>query len=81
MHTPMHMLCPPPPLLQGSDFSSVCLDAERGTRMLLGASQDRSGGEWVTAASLEPDTLLVRRALLSWRIPALRLLLFVSAGL
>lgn len=27
--------------------------------MLLGASQDRSGGEWVSCASLEVDSLLV----------------------
>jgi hypothetical protein len=27
--------------------------------MLLAASQDRSGGEWLTCASLEVETLLV----------------------
>ena len=46
---------------QGTDYMSVCLDAERGTRMLLSASMDHSGNEWVTAHSLEAITLLVRR--------------------
>ncbi|KAL4856499.1 hypothetical protein ACK3TF_002982 [Chlorella vulgaris] len=43
---------------QGTDYSSACLDAERGTAMLLSASVDRSGGEWVTCHSLEVESLL-----------------------
>lgn len=45
---------------QGTDYTSVCLDAECNTRLMLSASIDRSGNEWVTAHSLEIDTLLVR---------------------
>lgn len=44
---------------QGTDYTTVCLDGERPTRMLLGASMDRSGNEWVSAHSLEVETLLV----------------------
>lgn len=57
--------CTPAPLRhpcsypQGTDYTTVCLDAERPTRMLLGASMDRSGNEWVSAHSLEVETLLV----------------------
>lgn len=43
---------------QGTDYTSVCLDTERSSRMLLSASVDRSGGEWLTAHSLEVDSLL-----------------------
>ncbi|PRW60909.1 WD40 repeat [Chlorella sorokiniana] len=43
---------------QGTDYTTVCLDGERSTRMLLGASMDRSGNEWVSASSLEVETLL-----------------------
>ncbi|EFN58673.1 hypothetical protein CHLNCDRAFT_140264 [Chlorella variabilis] len=43
---------------QGTDYTSVCLDAECNTRLMLSASIDRSGNEWVTAHSLEIDTLL-----------------------
>lgn len=48
-----------PPTPQGTDYTTVCLDAERGSRLLLGAGQDRSGGEWVSCVSLEVDSLLV----------------------
>lgn len=47
---------------QATDYTTVCLDVERGTGMLLGASADRAGGEWVSAHSLEVETLLVRGA-------------------
>ena len=46
-------------VLQGTEYTTVCLDGERSTRMLLGASMDRSGSEWVSAHSLEVETLLV----------------------
>lgn len=46
-------------VLQGTDYTTVCLDGERPTRMLLGASMDRNGSEWVSAHSLEVETLLV----------------------
>ena len=56
---PAPLLAPSFPGAQGTEYTSVCLDAERGTRMLLSASMDRGGSEWVTAHSLEVDTLLV----------------------
>ena len=68
-HHTAHCAAPPLPppcgttAPQATDYSSVVLEAERGTGLLLGASVDRAGGEWVTAASLDVDTLLVRR----WR--------------
>lgn len=45
---------------QGTDYTSVCLDADRASRMLVGASQDRAGCEWLTCYSLDVETLLVR---------------------
>lgn len=60
--TPSVYQAPPPavpPRFQGTDYTSVCLEAERGTSMLLGASMDRAGGEWISCASLEVDMLLV----------------------
>ncbi|KAL4419287.1 hypothetical protein ABPG77_008337 [Micractinium sp. CCAP 211/92] len=43
---------------QGTDYTSVCLDADRASRMLVGASQDRAGCEWLTCYSLDVETLL-----------------------
>lgn len=53
---------PSPPLnpWQGTDYTIVCMDADRSSRMLVGASQDRAGGEWLTCHSLEVESLLVR---------------------
>jgi hypothetical protein len=44
---------------QGTDYTSVCMDAELSTCILLSAAIDRSGNEWVTGASLDVETLLV----------------------
>eukprot|EP00887_Chlorella_sp_A99_P002337 scaffold10.g2337.t1 len=43
---------------QGTDYGSVCMEAERGTGLLLGASQHASGEEWLTLHSLQVDSLL-----------------------
>lgn len=43
---------------QGTDYTIVCMDADRSSRMLVGASQDRAGGEWLTCHSLEVESLL-----------------------
>ncbi|PSC73489.1 WD40 repeat [Micractinium conductrix] len=47
---------------QGTTFTSVCLDADRGSQMLLGASVESSGAECVTASSLDVESLLAPKA-------------------